>query len=159
MVKSHKISNWVFLFLIIASIVVFGLFFGMGYDNMEGKYNAPEHTGTLMYWMYAMVAICILAAVVGAIANTIASFGGPKGVNKTGVPATAISVVSIVILVGTMVVAYAMSSTDPLTLPSGKVFDDTALLVLTDTFIYAIYALMVFAIIGLVVNLSGIFKR
>ena len=48
MVKTHKISNWVFILLIVATIVVFGLFFGVGYDNMEGKYVAPELTGTLM---------------------------------------------------------------------------------------------------------------
>ncbi len=159
MVKAHNISFYVFVALIIASIVVFGFFFGVGFDNMEGKYNAPEHTGTLMYWMYIMAAICILAAVIGAIANTLASFGGPKGVNITGVPTTVVSAISLVILVGTMVVSYAMASPEPLVMPSGKVFDDSSLLVLTDTFIYAIYALMAFAGIGLVINLSGIFKK
>lgn len=159
MVKAHKISFIVFVALIVISIVVFGCFFGVGYDNPEGKYNAPEHTGTLMYWMYAMAAICIFVAVVGAIANTLASFGGPKGVNITGVPTTVVSVVSLVILVGTMVVSYALASPEPLVMPSGKIFDDASLLVLTDTFIYAIYALMGFAAIGLVVNLSGIFKK
>ncbi len=159
MVKTHKISNWIFMLLMLATLVVFGLFFGVGYDNMEGKYVAPEHTGTLMYFMYAMAAICVLAAVIGAAANTIASFGGPKGVNKTGVPTTAISIISLVILIGSMVGAYAMASAEPLVMPSGKIFDDAALLVLTDTFVYALYALMVFATIGLLVNLSGIFKR
>lgn len=159
MIKAHKISNWVFIALVVATIVVFGLFFGVGYDNMEGKYNAPEHTGTLLYFMYVMAIICVIVAVVGAIANTLASFGGPKGVSKTGVPDTAISVVSMVILVGTMVVSYIMASTEPLTLPNGSVFDNAALLVITDTFLYALYALLVFAAIGLIVNLSGVFKR
>lgn len=79
--------------------------------------------------------------------------------NKTGVPTTAISIISLVILIGSMVGAYAMASAEPLVMPSGKIFDDAALLVLTDTFVYALYALMVFATIGLLVNLSGIFKR
>lgn len=159
MVKTHKISNWVFILLIVATIVVFGLFFGVGYDNMEGKYVAPEHTGTLMYFMYAMAAICVLSAVIGAAANTISSFGGPKGVNKTGVPTTAISIISLVILIGSVIASYTMASAEPLVLPSGKIFDDATLLVLTDTMVYTLYALMVFATIGLIVNLSGIFRK
>lgn len=157
--KAHKISFYVFIALIIATLVVFGIFFGVGYDNMQGKYNAPEHTGTLLVFMYAMAALCILVTVIGALGNIISSMGGPKGVNITGVPDKAISVVSVGLLVAIMVGAWSMASTNPLVLPSGKIFDDTTLLVMTDTFIYAIYALMVCAILGLVVNLSGIFRK
>ena len=124
-----------------------------------GKYNAPEHTGTLLVFMYVMAALCILVTVIGALGNIISSMGGPKGVNITGVPDKAISVVSVGLLVAIMVGAWSMASTNPLVLPSGKIFDDTTLLVMTDTFIYAIYALMVCAILGLVVNLSGIFRK
>lgn len=157
--KAHKISFYVFIALIIATLVVFGIFFGVGYDNMEGKYNAPEHTGTLLVFMYVMAAICILATVIGALGNIISSLGGPKGVNITGVPDKVISVVSVGLLVAIMVGSWSMASTNPLVLPSGKIFDDTTLLVLTDTFIYAIYALMACAVLGLVVNLSGIFRK
>lgn len=157
--KAHKISFYVFIALIIATLVVFGIFFGVGYDNMQGKYNAPEQTGTLLVFMYAMAALCILVTVIGALGNIISSMGGPKGVNITGVPDKAISVVSVGLLVAIMVGAWSMASTNPLVLPSGKIFDDTTLLVMTDTFIYAIYALMVCAILGLVVNLSGIFRK
>ncbi len=157
--KAHKISFYVFIALIIATLVVFGIFFGVDYDNMQGKYNAPEHTGTLLVFMYSMAALCILVTVIGALGNIISSMGGPKGVNITGVPDKAISVVSVGLLVAIMIGAWSMASTNPLVLPSGKIFDDTTLLVLTDTFIYAIYALMVCAVLGLVVNLSGIFRK
>lgn len=157
--KAHKVSFYVFIALIVASLVIFGLFFGSGYDNMQGKYNAPEHTGTLIVFMYAMAAICILATVIGALGNVISSLGGPKGVNITGVPDTAISVVSVGLLIAIMIGSWLAASTEPLVLPSGKIFDDTTLLTLTDTFIYAIYLLMAIAGVALVVNLSGIFKR
>ena len=126
---------------------------------MQGKYNAPEHTGTLIVFMYAMAAICILATVFGALWNVISSIGGPKGVNITGVPDTAISVVSVGLLIAIMIGSLSAASTEPLVLPSGKIFDDTTLLTLTDTFIYAIYSLMAIAGVALIVNLSGIFKR
>lgn len=157
--KAHKISFYVFILLIIASLAAFGVFFGVGYDNMEGKYNAPEHTGTLLVFMYVMAAICVLVTVLGVFGNIISSMGGPKGVNITGVPDKAISVVSVGLLVAIMVGSWAMASTDPLRLPNGSMFDDATLLVMTDTFIYAIYALMALTTLALIVNLSGIFRK
>lgn len=159
MVKAHKISTWAFRLMILVSCAVFICFFFVGYENQVGKYNAPEHTDTLLYLLYAMIGLCIVATVGGALGSLIGSIGGPKGVNKTGVPVTAISVVSMVILVGSLLVSYLMASTDPLVMPNGSVYDDTAFLVMTDTFIYTLYALVVITIVGLVINLSGIFKR
>lgn len=157
--KAHKISFYVFIALIIASLVVFGMFFGVGYENMQGKYNAPEHTGTLIVFMYVMAAICILATVLGALGGILSSMGGPKGVNITGVPDKAISVVSVVLLVAIIIGSWAMASTEPLRLPNGNIFDDATLLVMTDTFIYSIYALMALTTLALIVNLSGIFRK
>lgn len=159
MVKAHKISDWAFKLILLVSCVVFALFFFVGYDNPMGKYNAPEHTDTLIYLLYAMIGLCLVATVGGILGSLVGSLGGPKGTNKTGVPVTAISVVSMVILVGSLLVSYLMASTEPLVMPNGSVFDDISLLVMTDTFIYTLYALVVITVIGLVVNLSGIFKR
>lgn len=157
--KAHKVSFFVFIALIIATVVVFGLFFGVGYDNPQGKYNAPEHTGTLIVFMYIMAAICILATVLGALGNTIASLGGPKGVNITGVPDRAISIVSVVILVGILVGSWVMASAEPLRLPNGSFFSDATLLKVSDLFCYSLYALLAVATLALIVNLSGIFKK
>ena len=157
--KAHRVSFFVFIALIIATVVVFGLFFGVGYDNPEGKYNAPEHTGTLIVFMYVMAAICILATVLGALGNTIASFGGPKGVNITGVPDRAVSIVSVVILVGILAGSWVMASAEPLRLPNGSFFSDATLLKISDLFCYSLYALLAVATLALIVNLSGIFKK
>ena len=157
--KAHRVSFFVFIALIIATVVVFGLFFGVGYDNPQGKYNAPEHTGTLIVFMYIMAAICILATVLGALGNTIASLGGPKGVNITGVPDRAISIVSVVILVGILVGSWVMASTEPLSLPNGSFFSHATLLKVSDSFCYSLYALLAVATLALIVNLSGIFKK
>lgn len=157
--KAHRVSFFVFIALIIATVVVFGLFFGVGYDNPQGKYNAPEHTDTLIVFMYVMAAICILATVLGALGNTIASLGGPKGVNITGVPDRAVSIVSVVILIGILVGSWAMASAEPLRLPNGSFFSDAVLLKVSDLFCYSLYALLAVTTLALVVNLSGIFKK
>ena len=157
--KAHKVSFFVFIALIIATIVVFGLFFGVGFDNPEGKYNAPVHTGTLIVFMYVMAAICIAVTVLGALLNVFSSFGGPKGVNITGVPDKAISAVSFILLAIIMVASWVMASDAALTMPSGNVFSNVILLKITDMFLYALYALLALASLGLVVNMSGIFKK
>ena len=157
--KAHRVSFFVFVALIIATLVVFGLFYGVGYDNLVGKYNAPEHTGTLIVFMYVMAGVCILATVLGALMNVVSSLGGPKGVNITGVPDKAISVVSFAILAIVMIVSWVMASDAALVLPSGDIFSDAILLKISDLFLYALYSLLALATLGLVVNLSGVFKK
>ena len=157
--KAHRVSFFVFVALIIATLVVFGLFYGVGYDNPVGKYNAPEHTGTLIVFMYVMAGVCILATVLGALMNVVSSLGGPKGVNITGVPDKAISVVSFAILAIVMIVSWVMASDAALVLPSGDIFSDAILLKISDLFLYALYSLLALATLGLVVNLSGVFKK
>ena len=147
--KAHRVSFFVFVALIIATLVVFGLFYGVGYDNPVGKYNAPEHTGTLIVFMYVMAGVCILATVLGALMNVVSSLGGPKGVNITGVPDKAI----------VMIVSWVMASDAALVLPSGDIFSDAILLKISDLFLYALYSLLALATLGLVVNLSGVFKK
>ncbi len=157
--KAHRVSFFVFIALIFATVVVFGLFFGVGFDNPEGKYNAPVHTGTLIVFMYVMAAICILATVLGALGNILSSFGGPKGVNITGVPDKAISIVSVCLLIAVLVGSWTMASDEPLRLPSGLYFSDASLLKISDLFCYSLYALLALATLALVVNLTGIFKK
>lgn len=157
--KAHRVSFFVFIALIIATLVVFGLFFFDGFDNPEGKYNAPIHTGTLIVFMYIMAGICILATVLGALGNTIDSLGGPKGINITGVPDKAISIVSVSLLVIVLVGSWAIASDAPVRLPSGAYFSDAFLLKISDLFCYSLYALLALATVALIVNLSGIFKK
>lgn len=158
MVKSHQISNWVFIALFIVSIVIFGMFYLVGFDNPQGEYNAPEHTDLLIKFMYFMIALCVVSAVGFAIFNGISLVGGPKGVNISGVPGGLITCISWGIFVITLVVSYIIASDAPVKTGDG-VYDDVFWLKMTDMFIYAIYALMVVASLGLLVNLTGIFKK
>ena len=61
---SYKVSYYLLYVLIALTIVVLALFFGVGYENEVGKYNAPQHTETLMIFMYIMFAVCVLVTVV-----------------------------------------------------------------------------------------------
>ena len=159
MVKlSYKISYYILYILFALTLVILGVFYMVGYDNPVGEYNAPENTDLLIYFMYAMVVLCVIAAIGSVISNVVSSFGGPKGVNISGVPEKLISIVSLTILVVSLVVAYAMG-TDVAIITGDGAYTDAFWLKITDMFIYAIYFLMLVATFGLLVNMTGIFKK
>ena len=149
---SYKVSYYIFYVLIALILVVLGLFFMVGYNNPMGEYNAPEHTETLMFLMYAMLAVCVLVTVLGGLAQFATSLkDDPKGAVK--------SLVALALFAAVLIGAYVMGSEEPLTMADGSQFTDVTMLKLSDMMIYAIYLLLGVAGIATLVNLSGIFKR
>ncbi|MBQ2857095.1 MAG: hypothetical protein IJE78_08255 [Bacteroidaceae bacterium] len=149
---SYKVSYYIFYVLVVLILVTLGLFFGVGYNNPMGEYNAPEHTETLMFLMYAMFAVCVLVTVLGGIAQFFAGLkDDPKGAMK--------SVLALVLFAAVLVGAYVMGSDEPLMMADGTEFTDATMLKLSDMMIYAIYLLLGVAGVATLVNLSGIFKR
>ena len=149
---SYKVSYYIFYVLIALILVVLGLFFMVGYNNPMGEYNAPEHTETLMFLMYAMLAVCVLVTVLGGLAQFATSLkDDPKGAVK--------SLVALALFAAILIGAYVMGSEEPLTMADGSQFTDVTMLKLSDMMIYAIYLLLGVTGIATLVNLSGIFKR
>ena len=149
---SYKVSYYIFYVLIALILVVLGLFFMVGYNNPMGEYNAPEHTETLMFLMYAMLGVCIIVTVVGSLLQFVTSLkDNPKGAMK--------SLLFVGLFVAVLAVAYAMGSDAPVVKGDGTEFTDAGWLKLTDMTLYAIYFLVATASVATIVNLSGIFKR
>ena len=149
---SYKVSYYIFYVLIALILVVLGLFFCVGYNNPVGEHNAPEHTETLLFLMYAMLGVCIIVTVVGSLLQFVTSLkDNPKGAMK--------SLLFVGLFVAVLAVAYAMGSDAPVVKGDGTVFTDAAWLKLTDMTLYAIYFLVATASVATIVNLSGIFKR
>jgi len=149
---SYKVSYYIFYVLIALIIVVLGLFFGVGYDNPMGEYNAPEHTETLILLMYAMLAVCVLVTVIGGLAQFALSLkDDPKGAVK--------SLIALALFAGVLVVAYVMGSDAPLAMADGSQYTDATWLKLSDMMLYAIYLLLGITGVATLINLSGIFKR
>ena len=149
---SYKVSYYIFYVLIALILLVLGLFFGVGYNNPMGEYNAPEHTETLMFLMYAMLAVCVLVTVLGGLVQFAMSLkDDPKGAVKT--------LVALALFTAALIGAYVMGSDEPLTMADGSQFTDATMLKLSDMMIYAIYLLLGVTGVATLVNLSGIFKR
>ena len=149
---SYKVSYYIFYVLIALILVVLGLFFCVGYNNPVGEYNAPQHTETLLFLMYAMLGVCIIVTVFGSLAQFFTGLkDNPKGAMKT--------LVFVGLFVAVLAVAYAMGSDAPIVMGDGTEFTDAGWLKLSDMTLYAIYFLVATASVATIVNLSGIFKR
>lgn len=149
---SYKVSYYLFYVLIALILVVLGMFFGVGYENPMGEYNAPEHTETLIFLMYALFAVCVLVTILGGLAQFVTSLkDDPKGAMK--------SLLALALFAAVLVGAYVMGSDEPLVMADGTEFTDATMLKLSDMMIYAIYLLLGVAGVATLVNLSGIFKR
>ena len=61
--KKYMTSYYVLYACFAIIILTFAVFFGYGYDNMEGDYNAPVCTEGLMWLMYGMFAVTAILAV------------------------------------------------------------------------------------------------
>ena len=117
-----------------------------------GEHNAPEHTETLLFLMYAMLGVCIIVTVVGSLAQFVTGLkDNPKGAMK--------SLLFVGLFVAVLAVAYAMGSDAPVVQGDGTEFTDAGWLKLADMTLYAIYFLVATASVATIVNLSGIFKR
>ena len=149
---TYKVSYYIFYVLIALILVVLGLFFGVGYNNPMGEYNAPQHTETLIFLMYGFLAVCLLVTILGGLVQFALSLkDDPKGAVK--------SLVAIALFAGVLVGAYVMGSDEPLTMASGETFTDATMLKLSDMMLYAIYLLLAVTGVATLLNLFGIFKR
>ena len=132
---SYKMSYYALYVCFAVILVVLGMFFLVGYNNPVGDMNAPEHTETLIYLMYAFGA---------------ALKDNPMGAIK--------SLLGLVLLVAVVLISYAMGSDATITANEAP-YTDTFWLKITDMFIYSIYFLLGIAALATLVNMTGIFKK
>ena len=155
--KASKIASIVYYILITLSAVVLVLFFCVGFGNMEslpsGYYKSPQFTDLLMYWMYALAAICGVCTVVGAVTAK----GGKVDSNM---PAwgKVLAKVGLWLFLPVLVVTWFLGSKAPLMTGTG-LYEDAFWLQATDAIIYTVYVLLVVTALALVASLSGIFKK
>ena len=150
---SYKVSYYVFYVCIALILVVLGMFFGVGYNetNAAGLVE-PANTPALMYLMYGMFAVTVIATLIGAIAQ----FGGalkdnPKGAVK--------SLLGLILLVVLLIVTYNIGSSETVVLGDGSEYSDVTMLKVSDMLLDSTYVLFGIAAIGTLINLSGIFKK
>ena len=155
--KASKIASIVYYILIAVSAVVLVLFFCVGFGNQEslpsGFYKSPQYTDLLMYWMYALAAICGVCTLIGAVT-------AKGGKIESNMPAwgKALATIGLWLFIPVMVVAWFMSNATPIMTGTG-LYEDAFWLQATDAIIYTVYVLLGVTALALIVGLTGIFKK
>ena len=156
--KASKIASIAYYVLLILSLVVFVLFFCVGFGNQEavasGLKRAPQFLELLMYWMYALAAICTICTVAGAVTAK----GGKVDSNMPNW-GKVLSQVGLWMFIPVLVVTYFLGDDTAIRLGGGELYEKSFWLVATDAVIYTIYVLIAVTILALVASLSGIFKK
>ena len=156
--KASKIASIAYYVLLAISLVVFVLFFCVGFGREEavasGFKKAPQFLSLLMYWMYALVAICTVCTVAGAVTAK----GGKVDSNmpKWG---EVLAQVGTWLFVPVLLITYLLGDGTPIRMGTGELYESTFWLVATDAMIYTIYVLVVVTVLALAVSLSGILKK
>ena len=148
---SYRVSYYIMYALFAIIVIVLALFYGVGYNNIVGEYNAPENTDTLIYLMYILFGLTVASTLVAAILQFVAALrDNPKSAIK--------SLLGLVLLVLVICITDAMGSDASVTTGDG-VYDDKFWLKIADMFLYSTYFLMGVAILATLVNLTGIFRK
>lgn len=148
---SYKFSYYVLYVCIAAILAVLALFFMVGYNNPVGEYNSPENTNVLIGLIYIMFGVCVAVTLIGSFVQFITALrDNPKNALK--------SLIGIILFAVVLIVSYTIGSADPILTGTGT-YTDASWLKITDMLIYAIYFLLAVAGLGVLVNLSGIFRR
>lgn len=154
---SYKISYYVLYALFAIAIAIIIAFFTGGdaqgdaiIASIDPAIWQPAQTDLMLYWMYALGALTILATLVGILVKFGSSFkDNPVKALK--------SLTSLIILIVIVAIAWSMGSEEILTIPGYEGTQNTPFwLKLTDMFIFTFYILFVATIAAM---LFGVIKK
>lgn len=156
--KTEQISMRIFYAMVCVAVLIFGLFFLVGYNMpflSEPEYNAPLFTDAVMWFVYLMLVAATAVAVVALV----------KGYKKrqtervvNGVPAARVAWGTVALLVVLLVVTFLLGGSSPVRI-NGKMFSEVFWLKLTDMFINTTFVLLVLAAAAVVFSLSGMNRK
>ena len=130
MKKILSLIKYTLLIICVITLVLVGVMA----ENYEG-------VSIMLTWMYILLGIAILVAVIGPLFNLLQN---PQAAVR--------SLLGIGIVIVVLVIAYAMSSAEPVVNPAGGYFDKPGELLLTDTGLYTTYFALVAAVVIAVVG-------
>ena len=148
---SYKISYYVLYAMFAIILVVLGLFYFGGeaqgdavLASVDAEMWQPAQTDALIYLMYILFFVAIVATVVGVVFQ----FGAALKDN----PGNALkSLIGVIVLVAVVVIAWAMGSDEALVIPGYSGTENVPFwLKITDMFLYSIYILFAGTVLAII---------
>lgn len=146
--SSEKISQRIFYFIVGLSVVVFGLFFLIGYDmpfEENPDFVAPLFTDVLLSLMCLLLLVSFLLAI-WAVVHTYRSSRQVDEVSQShGIRGRRISQVTWGVTVVLLIVTFVLGSSSPL-LVNGQNYQDWLWLKVSDMLVYSTVIMLVVAV-------------
>lgn len=152
---SEQISTRVLYALVALTVVVFGAFFLIGYDEPyadDPSFNAPMLTDAVLVFIYLLTFAASALAVCAVVVAFRRRDKSSAVINN--VPAARINRAVIVLLCASLIVTFVLGSSEPV-LANGAEYTDRFWLKATDMFINTSLVLLVVAVCGVIFGLSG----
>ena len=155
--KISRISRWTLYAMSVVTVVLIGLFFLAGNVQPEQQYaelvglTEPVFTDALLYWVYVLLGVTLLAVFVFSIFGFINNLrhNRKKAIN---------SLITLVVFAVLLVIAYTIGDGTPLNILGYEGPDNVkGMLKLTDMWLYSIYILMALTILAIL--FSPLIKR
>lgn len=157
--KTEKISRMVLYGLIAVSVIVFGLFFMVGFNRPwtgNPSYNAPLLTDVVLALMLMLV-VGTIGVTIWAVSTALKKRGANSGWDNN-VPTRRIALtvgVSVLLLLGVSFLAGSSATM----LVNGKPYDDSFWLKTADMFIVASLGLLLAAIAAVIYGATRYYRR
>ena len=155
--KISRISRGTLYAMSVATVVLIGLFFLAGNGQPDQQYaewvglTEPVFTDALLYWVYVLLGVTLLAVFVFSIFGFINNLrhNRKKAIN---------SLITLVVFAVLLVIAYTIGDGTPLNILGYEGPDNVkGMLKLTDMWLYSIYILMALTILAML--FSPLIKR
>ncbi|MBO5881204.1 MAG: hypothetical protein J6Q57_06230 [Paraprevotella sp.] len=156
--KKYMTSYYVLYACFAIIILTFAVFFGYGYDNMEGDYNAPVCTEGLMWLMYGMFAVTAILAVWSVVRGAKISMA-TKGGDISGVPGGKVTAASMALLVISLIVGLVPNLNETEFVAADGTVTTAAMVTVTDMFMVSIYIMLLLTTLAVVFNMTGLMKK
>ena len=157
--KLEKISNNVLYAVCGVIVLVFLLFFMVGYNNFDEAGNvAPKLTNLLMGLMYLLgvVTFCLM---VWSLVKSARNAAGSDEKESTGIPGSKIVMCTAVITIVAFILGWVLNiGEEPFTTSSGVTTSGT-MVTMVDAFMVAIYILAIVSIIAVIVAGTGVMTK
>jgi len=147
--KISRVSRWTLYALTAVTIALIALFFFGGYVAPENQYAElvgipePNFTNGLLYWIYVLLGITVVAVFAFSVMGFINNFRHNK---KRAIN----SIITLAIFAVLLVIAYTLGDGTPLNILGYEGTDNVpAMLKLTDMWIYSVYILMSLTILAM----------
>lgn len=156
--KKYMTSYYVLYACFAIIILTFAVFFGYGYDNMEGDYNAPVCTEGLMWLMYGMFAVTAILAVWSVVRGANISMA-TKGGDISGVPGGKVTAASMALLAISLIVGLVPNLNETEFVAADGTVTTAAMVTVTDMFMVSIYIMLLLTTLAVVFNMTGLMKK